>query len=113
MPYLFYALSAEVVTKLSPFDNKDTSESVRFCLDKFINFLLTKLRFNLLSNIFAVLPFTFNLLSIELVYAARISNKLSFIRTFLSLSHPSIHLNVKDNVIFQSQEENFHKNKKI
>ena len=67
----------EVRIKLSPFDNKDVSEPVRLRLDKFTTFLPTKLPCNLLSNIFAALSFTFNLLSKELVFTSRISTELS------------------------------------
>ena len=49
----------EVGAKLSPFYNKDISELVRFRLDKFTTFLLTKLPCNQLSNTFAALSFTY------------------------------------------------------
>ena len=109
---LSFALSIilEVGIKLSSFDNKVISESVRFRLDKFTTFLLAKLPCNLLSNIFAALSFTFNLLSIELAFTSRISTELSFLRSFFPLHHLWIHLNVGDNSSFQNQEENFHEN---
>ena len=39
-----------VGTKLSPFDSKEISASLRFRLDKLTTFLLTKLPFNLFSK---------------------------------------------------------------
>ena len=94
---LRFALSIEleIRRKLSPFDNKDISESVRFHLDKFTTFLFTKLPCNLLSYIFARYLFTFTLLSLT---------EVSFSRLFPHLRHIPIHLNVKDNVTFQNQE---------
>ena len=88
----------EVGTKVSPFDKKDISESVRLRLVKFTTFLLTKLPCNLLSNIFAALSFIFNLSPIELAFTSCISTKLSFSRSFSSLTSPPIYFNVKDNV---------------
>ena len=48
-----------VRTKLGPFDNKEISTSLRFCLGKLITFLITNLPFNLLCKSTAGLPFTF------------------------------------------------------
>ena len=84
----------------------------RFRLDKFTTFLLTKLPCNLLHDIFAALSFTFNLLSIELVFTPRVSIELSSLRSFFSLRHLSIHLNVKDVASFQSRNKTFTKIKK-
>ena len=103
---LSYALSIvlEVGIKLSHFDNKDISEFVRFRLGKFTAFLLTKLPCNLLSNILAASCFRLDFLSIEPVFTSRILTKIPFLRSFTSLRHVPIHLNLKDNASCQSQE---------
>ena len=77
--FLSFALSIvlEVGTKLRPFGNKDISKSLRFRLDIFTTLLHTKILCNLLSNIFAALSFTFNLLCTEFVFASR-CNKLNY-----------------------------------
>ena len=114
----FYIL-LHVVTKLSPFDNKEISASLRSRLDKLITLLLTNLLYNLFSQSTAWLPFAFlspsklsEFLTFEvsfsicmLAFLHEFMNNLALTTFFQNHFHYYCHccLNARGNASFRNQ----------